>query len=107
MQAGSSGDRSHSIEPSRRMRYSPPGVDSQSSSLASLATNTGPARKASAIFSEPVTGHSRLRFLSEGGDCREQCDRDRFHLKLLLHWCRSSAVVEWRAADEPVSEWNG
>src|SRR5919109_4507837 len=47
----------HWLEPLRRTRYSPPGVDGQSSRVASLVTNTGPARTASAIFSASVTGN--------------------------------------------------
>src|SRR5229473_5558495 len=53
---GRPGRQVHLLELLRRTRYSPPGVDGQSSSVASLVTNWGPARKASAIFSASVMG---------------------------------------------------
>src|SRR5216683_2907297 len=53
---GRPGRQVHLLEPLRRTRYSPPGVDGQSSSVASLVTNTGPARNASAIFSRFAIG---------------------------------------------------
>src|SRR5262249_5696013 len=42
--------------PLRKTRYSPPGFEGQSSSVASLVTKVGPARSASAIFSASLTG---------------------------------------------------
>src|ERR1700751_3782804 len=54
---GIAGRQVHSFDPLRRSRYSPPGADVQSSRVASLVTNSGPARNASAIFSASVTGN--------------------------------------------------
>jgi hypothetical protein len=50
------GRQVHWLDPSRRTRYSPRGVDGQPSRVASLVTNTRPARNASATLSTSVTG---------------------------------------------------
>jgi hypothetical protein len=59
---GIAGRHVHSFAPWRRSLYSPPGADGQSTTVASMVMNAGPARSASAIFSASVTG-----YLS--GDC--------------------------------------
>src|SRR6266404_602321 len=55
--AGNAGRHAHSLVPLRSTRYSPPWVDGQSRMVAFLVMNAGPARNASATFSESVVGN--------------------------------------------------